>query len=90
MSDFKGASSFGQELPRGYLEFEVSGFKPDFVSNFSGFEAREGSLSHMLLCQFVGSFGFLLCILNLIESLLQSWKEGLSERWVGLWFISHN
>ena len=90
MSDFKGASSFGQELPRGYLEFEVSGFKPDFVSNFPGFEAREGSFSHALLCQFVSGFGFLPCIFDLIELLLRSWKEGLSEEWVGLWFVSHN
>ena len=81
---------FGQEFPRGYLEFEVSGFKPDFVSNFPGFDVREGSLSHALLCQFVGGFSFFLCVLNLIELLLESWKEGLSEGWIGSWFISHD
>ena len=90
MSDFKETCLFGREFPRGYLEFEVSGFKPNFVSNFPGFEVREGSLSYMLLCQFVGSFSFLLYILNLIELLLESWKEGLSKGWVGSWFISHN
>ena len=90
MGDFEGAGLFGQEFPRGYLEFEVSDFQPDFVSNFSGFEAREGLFSHVLLHQFVGSFGFLPYILNLIESLLESWKEGFSKGWVGLWFISHD
>ena len=90
LSDFKRAGSLGWEFPRRYLKLEVSGFEPDFVSNFPGFEAREGSLSHALLCQFVGGFSFLLYILNLVESLLESWKEGLSEEWVGLWFISHD
>ena len=46
--------------------------------------------ANMLLCQFVGSFSFLLYILNLIELLLESWKEGLSKGWIGSWFISHN
>ena len=72
MSDFEGASSLGQEFPRRYLELEVSGFMPDFVSNFPGFEAREGLLSYVFLCQFVGGFSFLPCILNLVELLLKS------------------
>ena len=38
--------------------------------------------------KFMGSFGFLPCILNLVELLLNSWKKGLSEGWVGSWFIS--
>ena len=90
MSDFKGADLLGQEFSRRYLELEVSGFEPDFVSNFPGFELREGSLSHALLCQFVGSFGFLPCVLNLVESLFKSWKEGLFKGWIGSWFISHD
>ena len=90
MCDFEGASSFGQEFPGEYLEFEVSGFEPDLVSNFPGFETGEGLFLHALLCKFVGSFGFLPCILNLVELLLESWKEGSSKRWIGLWFVSHD
>ena len=90
MSDFERASLLGQEFPRRYLELEVSDFEPDFVSNFLGLEAREGLLSHVLLCQFVGGFSFLPCVLNLVESLLKSWKEGSFKGWVGLWFISHD
>ena len=89
MCDFKGAGLFSQEFPGGYLELEISGFKPDLVSDFPGFEVR-GLFLHMLLCKFVGSFGFLLCVLNLVESLLKSWKEGSSEEWVGLWFMFHD
>ena len=90
MCDFKGAGSFDKEFPGGYLKLKVSGFEPYLVSDFPGFEVGEGSFLHSLLCEFVGSFGFLLCVLNLIESLLKSWKEGSSEGWVELWFISHN
>ena len=82
MGDFKGVGLFCREFLGRYLEFEVSCFKPDFVSDFPGFEAREGSFLHALLCQFVGSLGLLPCILNLVELLLESQKEGLSEGWV--------
>ena len=51
---------------------------------------EEGLFSHALLYQFVGSFSFLPCILNLVESLFKSWKEGSSKGWIGLWFISHD
>ena len=64
------------------MELEVSGFEPDFVFNFPGFEVREGLFSHVLLCQFVGSFGLRLCGFDLVESLLKNWKKGLSEGWV--------
>ena len=33
---------FGQEFPGGYLELKVSGFELDLVSDFPGFEVREG------------------------------------------------
>ena len=72
------------------MKFEVFDFEPDLISNFPGFEVIEGLFSHALLCQFVGGFGFLPCIFNLVESLLKSWKEGSSKRWVGSWFIPHN
>ena len=71
MCDFKGASSFGREFPGGYLEFEISGFEPDFISNFSRFEVSEGLFLHALMSEFVGGFSFLSCVLNLVESLLK-------------------
>ena len=90
MCDLKGASAFGREFPGWYLKFEVSGLKPDFVLNFPGFEVGNGPFLHSFLCKFVGGFGFLLCILNLIKLLLESWKEGSSKGWVGPGFISHD
>ena len=72
------------------MELEVSGFEPDLIFDFPGFEVREGLFLYMSSCEFVGSFSFLLYVLNLVESLLKSWKEGSSEEWVGLWFISHD
>ena len=81
---------FGREFSGWYLEFEVFGLEPDFVSNFPRFKMGEGLFLHMLLDEFVGHFGFLLCILNLTELLLKSWKEGFSEEWVGPEFISHD
>ena len=90
MHNFKGANLFGGDFPSWYLELEISGLKPDFVSNFPGFEVEKGLFLHVLLGEFVGSFGFLLCILNLIELLLESWKEGSSEGWIRSEFISYN
>ena len=72
MCNLKGASVFGQEFPGGYLELKVSGFELDLVSDFPGFEVREGSFLHLLLYEFVGGFSFLPCILNLVESLVES------------------
>ena len=67
MCDFKGAGAFGREFSGWYLEFKVSGFEPDFVSDFPGFEVREGSFLHVLLGKFMGGFSFLLSILNLLS-----------------------
>ena len=50
---------------------------------------EEGLFLHVLLDKFVGCFSFLPCFLNLIELLLESWKEGSSKEWVGPGFISH-
>ena len=61
------------------MKLKVSGLKPDFVFDFPGFDMREGSFLHLLLYKFVGSFGFFLYVLNLVESLLESWKEGSSK-----------
>ena len=72
MHDFKGASLFVGEFPRWYLEFEISNLEPDFISNFPRFEAGEGLFLHVLLGKFVGKFGFLPCILNLVELLFKS------------------
>ena len=41
LGDFKGASLFCQEFPRRYLEFEVSCFKPDFVSDFPSLKQKK-------------------------------------------------
>ena len=51
----------------------------DLISDFLKFEAGESLSFHVLLCELMGSFGFLPCILNLVELLLKSWKEGSSE-----------
>ena len=90
MCDFKGVSLFGREFPGRYLKLEICDLEPDLVFNFPGYEAGEGSFFHVLLYEFVDRFSFLLCILNLVVSLLKSWKEGSSEGWVGLEFISHD
>ena len=63
---------FGRDFSGWYLEFEISGLEPDFVPNFLGFEVEEGPFLYALLGKFVGCFGFLLCILNQIELLLES------------------
>jgi len=54
-SDGEGAFAFWSELWIGNGMFEVSGFKPNFVSFVEGSKASTGAGGHDLLCEFLRS-----------------------------------
>lgn len=78
--DDKRSFVFGHQLPVGIGEFEVSAVYPDLFSLLEWDKGLCDSLAHDLPCKFVGCQGFVSSLLDIGESVLESWVVGV---WIG-------
>ena len=70
--------SFGSKFPRGVMQSEISGLKPDLISNFPGVEAASHSRGHEFSGRLMSSEGFFLGFIELGQLFFKGREEGLS------------